>query len=152
MVTRGTFCTFIIRSHFIFAVLDLDVVYSCIFKIYKSRFLENVSFMKKYILHIERKFLYIECRRLVLFLTRLSYDELTIRMFCQLLLCSRLSFSYLLAFFFFFFLVKSFASTIEDNFWTSTIQWLIVEYAVSYHCKSIFSIRLDVPSAFRCTY
>ena len=48
-------------------------------------------------------------------------------------------------------LVQSFASGIEDSFWTSTIRWLIAEYALSYPWKRTLSIRCGVPSVFRCT-
>ena len=48
-------------------------------------------------------------------------------------------------------LVQSFASNIADNFWTSTICWLIVECALSYSGKRTLSIRWGVPSVFRCT-
>ena len=48
-------------------------------------------------------------------------------------------------------LVQSFASNIEDNFWTFTIRWLIVEYALNYPCQRTLPIRWDVQSVFRCT-
>ena len=47
-------------------------------------------------------------------------------------------------------LVKSFASNIKDNFWITTIYWLIVECALSYLCNTL-PIRWGISSVFRCT-